>query len=406
MANAHAEIRLAERPAPDGSPTPANDATPAPLRIPRMRARRPLVCAIGLRNIPGTMGGIETHCENLYPRLVRCGYDVVVLARSPYASAQTRKFEGVRVRRLWAFRHKYLETLLHTFVALCFARACLDPDILHLHAIGPGFFAPLSKLMGFKTIVTHHAPDYLRPKWGIVGRAFLRAGEFLAVCFADRVVCVNAAIRDDLVRRFPFAADRIDMIRNGAPEAEPAPAPEAVLSRLGLATGGYILAVGRLEATKGFHELVAAFERAEPSALKLVIVGSVYKSDRYARELLARASPRILFPGFIKGPDLHALYAGAAVYVHPSHMESFSLAILEALVAGAPVLLSDIPANREFDLEDEAYFPTGDVSALAARLAAGDWRRSERAAAVIAENNWNTAAGRYANMLASLRQAP
>ena len=44
------------------------------------------ICAIGLRGIPDVMGGIESHCQQLYPKMVRQGAEVTVLARSPYVS--------------------------------------------------------------------------------------------------------------------------------------------------------------------------------------------------------------------------------------------------------------------------------------------------------------------------------
>jgi glycosyltransferase involved in cell wall biosynthesis len=383
----------------DAATAPEEGAAPAAVRA----GKRIMVCAIGLRGMPGVLGGIETHCENLYPRLARLNrdLDIVVLARAPYAQGEST-FQGVRVLPIWSVRHKYLETLLHTLVALFYARFVLKPDIVHLHAVGPGFFTPLARLFGFKTLVTHHSPDYLRPKWGPLGRAFLRAGERLAVRFATRVVCVNAAIRDDLAQRFPSAANRLCMIRNGAPAMDLAGRQGAdVLGRLGLTPGNYVLAVGRLEATKGFHDLVEAFKRTERSGVKLAIAGAAYQDDKYSRQLTAEASDRIVFTGFRTGAELHALYHNAGLFVHPSYMESFSLAILEALAAGAPALLSDIPANREFGLEEDAYFRVGDVDALAAKLRAGPaaWRRSARAAAVVQENNWDAIARRYADLL-------
>ena len=44
------------------------------------------ICAIGLRGIPDVMGGIESHCQQLYPKMVKQGAEVTVLARSPYVS--------------------------------------------------------------------------------------------------------------------------------------------------------------------------------------------------------------------------------------------------------------------------------------------------------------------------------
>ena len=120
------------------------------------------LCAIGLRGIPDVMGGIESHCQQLYPRLVAQGAEVTILARSPYVENKPYQYQGVKVIPVWAMRHKFLETFLHTFVAIFYARLFVHPDVIHLHAIGPALFTPLARLLGMKVVVTHHGADYDR----------------------------------------------------------------------------------------------------------------------------------------------------------------------------------------------------------------------------------------------------
>jgi glycosyltransferase involved in cell wall biosynthesis len=193
------------------------------------------ICAIGLRGIPDVMGGIETHCEHLYPRLARLDdeLEIIVIGRSAYA--RTGKFSNVRVVALWAPRHKALEALIHTPFAILYARLFLHPDVVHLHAIGPGFFAPLARLLGFRVIATHHAPDYDRPKWGRFGRWFLKTGEWMLAKFADEVICVSSAIETRLSEQYPHDKERFVTIRNGAPPiVTEAPPADRLLDLFGL----------------------------------------------------------------------------------------------------------------------------------------------------------------------------
>ncbi len=336
------------------------------------------VCAIGLRGLPAVIGGIETHCENIYPRVVDLDRSVetTLITRKGHGASVAGQFKGLDIRPVWAPRSSGLETLIHTAIALIYARLTIRPHILHLHGIGPGFFSPLARLLGFKTVVTHHARDFERPKWGPFTRIFLRCGEALAARFADRVVCVSEALRRDLVERHPVAGGRALTILNGG-TLTPSEEEDGVdvLAEQGLTRFGYILAVGRLEATKAFHELIEAYLLSNDRSRPLVIVGSAFADDPYSRGLLRNRSADVRFVGFQTGEALRQFYENAALFIHPSHMEGFGLVIAEALTSGRPVAASDILAHREFEMPDHAYFPRGDLKAMSAILSAPDFDR-------------------------------
>jgi glycosyltransferase involved in cell wall biosynthesis len=365
------------------------------------------ICAIGLRGIPDVMGGIETHCEHLYSTLARLDdtLDIVVIGRSGYAKAA--RFGSVRVVSLWAPRRKALETLIHTPLAILYARLFLHPDLIHLHAVGPGFFAPLARLLGFRVLATHHAADYDRPKWGRFGRWFLKTGEHMIARFANDVICVSSTIEADLASRYPAVKPRTVTIRNGAPPAQAAglrgPDP---LRAFGLAPGGYILAVGRIDPTKGFHDLIRAYETARPQGMKLVVVGGAPPGDAYAAGLKRDHNADIVFTGALPADQVRILYRNAALFVHPSYLEGFAMVVLEAVEADVPLLVTDIPAHREVGLDPWSFFKAGDVEALAGLLAAGDYSglRCQRRGEILKENDWNTIAQRHREIM--IRHAP
>ncbi|MBI1359288.1 MAG: glycosyltransferase [Alphaproteobacteria bacterium] len=368
------------------------------------------ICAIGLRGIPDVMGGIETHCEQLYPRLAGLDdkLDIVVIGRSGYVSDNA--FGNVRVKTVWAPRHKVLETLVHTPLAILYARIFLHPKIVHLHGIGPGFFAPLARLLGFRVVGTHHAIDYERPKWKGLGRLFLQSGEWMLANFSNEVICVSRTIETSLSNRFPTTRGRLVTIRNGAPAKPVAAAASAdPLRQFGLTPRGYILAVGRLDPTKGFHDLVRAFELARPAGLKLVIAGAVPVNDPYATRLQQSASDSVVFVGRQPAEQVRALYDKAALFVHPSYMEGFPLVLMEALASDAPMLVSDIDPHQEVDLGSDSYFKAGNVEQLAARLSQGgyDRLRCVRRADILRENDWGDIARRHhAIMVRQVQRGP
>ncbi|MEH6712483.1 MAG: glycosyltransferase family 4 protein [Paraglaciecola polaris] len=327
------------------------------------------ICAIGLRGIPNVMGGIESHCQQVYPRLVSEGYDITVLARSPYVKSTPYEYQGVKVIPVWAMRHKFLETFLHTFVAIFYARLFVHPDVIHLHAIGPALFTPLARLLGMKVVVTHHGADYDRQKWNTFVKGLLKAGESMAIKFANKILVVGRSLTDRLQQENPKQAHKIEFVPNGALADFDNNVTLDDLQATGLAleAQNYIVTVGRLVPEKGFHDLVQAYLMTDIEK-KLVIVGSTDHQDEYSRELLSKASERVIFAGRREGAQLKALYKFAKLFVLPSYHEGLPIVALEAISSDTPVLLSDILPNLDIDLSSEHYFAVGNLEELARKL--------------------------------------
>ena len=330
------------------------------------------VCVVGLRGIPGVMGGIESHCEQIFPRLkaLSAEYDITIIGRRPYVADEPYDFRGLHVVPLPAVRHKYLEAISNTTLAVLYARFVLKAEILHIHGIGPALLGPLARLLGMKVVVTHHGQDFERQKWNRIAKTALRLGERCATAAAHRIIVVSKSVTEELRRRHPRMGPRIDYIPNGAtefPEAAASADERAHLERFGLEPGRYFLAVGRLVPEKGFHDLIVAFKAAQPDC-KLAIVGAADHEDDYSRGLLRHADERIRFCGFQRHDMLRVLYRNAALFVLPSTHEGLPIAALEAASLDVPVLLSDIQPNLDIELPPVNYFPVGDVAALGRKL--------------------------------------
>ncbi len=355
------------------------------------------VCVLGTRGIPGVAGGVEAHCEALYPLLAKePGVAVVVLARKNYVASANYSFDGVQVIATPAPRHRYFEAFAHTLAGVLNARFVQHADVVHFHAIGPALMAPLAKSLGMKVIVTHHSRNYLHSKWNKLARRVLRLGEWCAVSFADRVIAVSPSLAEELRERYGSRAKAVAYIPNGAPHFEAAPSAEeqqAVLDKFGLTSGRFILGVGRLTPDKGFHDLVAGFEQAKTDSV-LVIAGKADFEDNYSRALKAHAGDRVIFAGHQDRRTLQSLYRHAGLFVLPSHHEGMPIAALEALSLGAPILMSDIGANLDLELPKAHYFPAGNEGALAARLSAPLENYRFDASALLRRYQWDEIARR------------
>jgi len=346
---------------------------------------------LGIRGMPNVQGGVETHAEFLYRQLAQAGCDIEVIVRTPFVAPECTMVGAIRLRRIWSPRAAGLEAFVHSFLGVLYAGVS-RPDILHIHAVGPAIVTPLARMLGLKTVVTHHGPDYDRAKWGPFARWVLRAGERGGMLWSHARIAISRVIVDLVRSKYGVESD---LIPNGVvPTAVATEADE--VTRRGLQPGNYFLLVSRFVPEKRQLDLIKAFASARPNGWKLALVGGLDDS-KYCREVqeAARAAgDDIVLTGFMTGVPLRQVYSHAGAFVLPSSHEGLPIAMLEALSYGLPVIASDIPANLEVGLGAQSYFPMGDVVTLAQRLttAAGTPQtvemRQARIQLVIDRYNW------------------
>lgn len=231
----------------------------------------------GTRGIPSIMGGVERHCEELFPRIAARGFDVTVIRRASYIQDHLQKFKGVKLLDIPSPRKKSFEAIIHTFRAILQAKR-LHADILHIHAIGPALLAPMARLLGMKVVFTHHGPDYERAKWGVWARLVLKAGEYMGCKYANEVIAVSEMIGRMIKRK--YNRQDVHLIYNGV--SSPIFIEDtAYLESLDIYPRKYILAMGRFVPEKNFHQLIEVFSRLAPSDYRLVLAGDADFEDEY-----------------------------------------------------------------------------------------------------------------------------
>lgn len=320
---------------------------------------------IGTRGFPDVQGGVENHCEKLYTHLAEKDCDITVFTRKPYVNPGLRKFKGVLLIPLECPKNKFLEAVIHTFKGVLEARK-LNPDILHIHAIGPSLFAPFGRLLGMKVVVTSHGPDYRRKKWPLLARIFLRFCEWMGMTFANKIIAIAENIADDINKKFKRDAA---VIPNGVEIPVPSDTVE-ILKKYGLKDKRYILAVGRFVPEKGFDYLIEAYNQCDFDHWKLVITGDADHEDKYSINLKAKSgrNGNIVLTGFLKGRILHELYSHAGLFVLPSYHEGLPIVLLEAMSYGLSCIASDIPANKSVELSIDRFFKAGDIESLKLKI--------------------------------------
>jgi glycogen(starch) synthase len=356
---------------------------------------------------PVVVGGLGRHVHALAVSLAAQGHDVTVVSRHADGAAYDEIREGVRILRApgdptalplddllaWtmALNHALLRTAL---------RAGLDaPDVIHAHDWLVAHAATaLKELYGVPVVATIHATEAGRHQgWlpGPLNRA-IHTVEWWLTYEARRVITCSRHMGWEVTRLFELPPAKVDVIANGTDlRAFRAPPRAAAAARREFAGDGPLLVLpGRLEWEKGPHIALAAMPRLRRRhpGIRLVLAGTGTQ-ERALREQARRLrlGRSVRFAGQLPTPRLAALLAAADIALAPSLYEPFGLVVLEAAVAGAPLVVSDTGGLAELvdpgvsglrvRPDDPAALAAGVDAMLADEVAGQRMARTARAAA-------------------------
>ena len=221
-------------------------------------------------------------------------------------------------------------------------------DVIHTHNSAAHLYGAIGgKLAGVKILHTEHGKNL-----GEEARAF-RLNRW-AARFTDLTVAVSEKIGREALNHEGVPADRLAVIANGI-----------CVGRFGLprlAVGGRIGTVGRLVREKNYPLLLRAVT-AIPNA-ELIFVG-----DGPLREELEReAGPGVQFLG--QRGNIAELLAGFDVFALSSRTEGMSIALLEAMAAACPIVVTAVGGNTELIQHEVTglVVPPDDATALRAAI--------------------------------------
>ena len=252
-------------------------------------------------------------------------------------------------------------------------------DILHLHQVWDYPIWVAAKLAHRK-----HKPYIVTPR-GIFSHPWRYAGikkqlymKLIARRFLNAATAVHAIVPFEIegFKRVGIKAPYV-IVPNGIDpqEFEDMPYPDyAEKLWPPLKRRKVVLFMGRLSPEKGLDVLISSWPsvvKEEPSAL-LVVAGPDHKGYGATLKILAKKydlDKTILFTGMVQGEAKKALLSNADLFVLPSYSEGFSMAVLEALAAGKPCVITTGCNFPEVQQAGAGYVvPTGDRAALSNAL--------------------------------------
>lgn len=371
-----------------------------------------------LHNLSVASGGPVTIVRSLVPELVSAGLRCTVAVTEPpegeadgvrMPGIPVRSFPATAARRYWGGHSPALSAFLDAELRKG------SFDLVHVHELWlytTYAACRAAKRHGVPYIVTVHGEmdgprmrEKRLKKW-----AYMRCVQRRHLRWAD---AVHAATEweAETVRGVVRGAPPIFVLPNGASSGVAA-SPEALRAfedRYPAVRGKrVVLFLGRLHKAKGVDVLARSFARIcgrHPDSV-LLLAGPDYdgtgpRVERAMRK--AGLSDRVVFTGTIRGPEKAAALAAADLFVLPSHSEGFSNAVMEALAAGVPVVVSERCYFPEIAEQSAGFVTPVDERAVAeavdALLSDADLRRTmgENARALAHEYAWSGLAARMAD---------
>ena len=295
------------------------------------------------------IGGSERHLLALLPGLAALGVEPVFVglddpAWDPEPFYEQLAVESVRLRAANDLDPRLVGRL---------GGALGGADVVHTHLVHADVYGALAR--GDRTLVsTKHNDDPFRAgPFRHVERALTRR--------AARVIAITEALRRFNVERVGLPADKLEVVHYGL---DAPPRAWAENADIGLPDDARVLlAISRLVPQKGLDTAVRALSRVreqEPRAV-LVVLGEGPERERLAGEGVHLAG---------RVGDVGAWLDRAELLVHPARWEGFGLALLEAMLAGKPVVATRVSSIPEIVVDGETglLVPPDDPEALAAGI--------------------------------------
>jgi glycosyltransferase involved in cell wall biosynthesis len=364
----------------------------------------PLVL-VDLLSYTGTKGGMETYTRELYRELGRSspGFTFVGLASRELMALDRSWFPGEIVDSGISGENRFVWAYGELFSVSRWAKR-LGADLIH----SPATLGPRSSAM--PTVITMHDMLYFSHPQYMSTSLYTRPVRWMehrAAANATRILTISTQSSDDIQKYLRFPGERIDVVPLAGTRSA------ASVERSAAASSPLVLATGNRRPHKNWEGLVRALALVDPAVRpRLVVTGSHGEDPLRAVVDELGLGDRVELRGWVEPEELAELYSRATVMAMPSFCEGFGLPVLEAMMSGIPVILSDIPVFHEIAGDAALYFDPYSLPSIAEAITQAVTRPElletlvERGHRRAAQYSWElTAAGTLAAFRAAI-EAP
>lgn len=331
-------------------------------------------------------GGVVRAVEGMATSLVAKGHRVTVLTTD--ALDQTTRYLGPTeevIDGVCVLRRPNLSTWLRGRLNLSTPRSMKktaesilpNTDVLHIHefrTVENLLVTPVARRLDLPIVLSPHGTLNLS-----TGRAGLKSAwdRLFSPAVAQRISHAITLTESELSEVKDiwagFGAGQIStsfsVIPNGVHLGEFANLPSShdFRRRFGLGGAPTVLYLGRLQARKGVDVLVRAFQRAEVERARLLIAGPD-EGMLSQVQALAAGDSRIVCTGYLGSDERLEALSASDVFALPAKGEGLSMALLEAMAAGMPAVISPGCNLPEVETAGAGFVVEAAVDAVAIKL--------------------------------------
>lgn len=302
-------------------------------------------------------GGAETLLMNYIPALDDHDHVIVTFSDTNFFKQVTDKFTYYNLKT-----NNPIRNLLPAVSKLKKIIARENVNIVHSHSYWTNIISRLATPKTKKLINHYHFADFDTLLGSYKVRLQLMIDKIISHRHLNRVA-VSEYVYNILQRHF-YKGENSCLPNFVNSQANKSIKPRIYSKRTPLK----IIAVGNLKQEKGYDLLIEAFERLKKHPIQMDVYGDGDNLETYVNELNKKGIKALRFRGKKKStPELLQQYD---LYCSCSTSETFGIALIEAVSAGLPILVSDIPAFKEVAPESAIFFKKADTDDFVYKLLA------------------------------------
>jgi len=311
---------------------------------------------------PRIVGGIARVVNDLSKRLIKDGHDVYVVTYKEGNVPEYENDKGVHVYRVDNYMinpNNFIDwTMQLNFNMIAKANEIIAKegnfDVIHAHDWLVAYAAKtLKNSYGTPLVSTIHATEAGRNS-GIHNEVqrYINDTEWLLTYESSEVIVNSKYMKNELQRLFGLPYEKINVVANGINSTVYSGIEKDYEFRRQYAADNekIILFMGRLVYEKGVQHLISAMPKILDgySDAKLIIAGKGGMIDELKTQVDSMGlNDKVYFTGYMNAKQVSKMYRCADVSVFPSTYEPFGIVALEAMLAGVPVVVSDVGGLNE-----------------------------------------------------------